>query len=178
MKKTTYSYIAGIFDGEGHFTIGKTSQPESNGYHYTAQMGITNSHLPLMKYLVKVLGGVYFVSHRRKNQKVVYRWQPQANATREKALLAVLPYLREKRSQALLLLKFVRLHGQNVPDERETLYQEMQSLHSFESVETNMSGKLPYCKVNPYPKTFSENLKIESDLQGDLQSEPVVTQNS
>jgi len=167
LKKTIYAYIAGIIDGEGHFTIARISRPCGNGtiFHYTANMGVTNTYLPLIRHLIKVLGGAFVVSSNRAGQKKVYRWQLQANASREKALLAVIPYLREKRQQAALLLKFSRLHGQQVPDVRETLYQEMKKLHQAELVETNTSGTSEVGDV-----------KIESDLQGDLQSEPVVTQ--
>jgi hypothetical protein len=168
MRKTKFAYIAGIIDGEGHLTISKIRRPENskttNCFHYTANLGVTNTYLPLLKMLVEVVGGTYYCSDRRAN-KICYKWVLNSNESREKFLLAILPYLLEKREQAKLLLKFVRLHKVENPDLREKMYQEMKLLHHQKSVTTNTSSASEDLEV-----------KIESDLTGDCESAPDVNQ--
>jgi hypothetical protein len=172
LKKTRFAYIAGIVDGEGHLTIGKTKRPDnSNGsysFHYTANVGVTNTYKPLMKLLVELCGGAFYAV-KNGGKKPCYKWVLTTNASREKFLLAVLPYLLEKRAQAVLLLKFVRMQNINNPALREAMFQEMQVLHNQKSVETNMLDDVTLPSVT---------LKREPDLTGDCESDPVVTQET
>jgi hypothetical protein len=172
LKKTRFAYIAGIVDGEGHLTIGKTKRPDnSNGsysFHYTANVGVTNTYKPLMKLLVELCGGAFYAV-KNGGKKPCYKWVLTTNASREKFLLAVLPYLLEKRAQAVLLLKFVRMQNINNPALREAMFQEMQVLHNQKSVETNMLDD-----VTPP----GETLKREPDLTGDCESDPDVSQGA
>jgi hypothetical protein len=168
MKKTTFAYIAGIMDGEGHFTIARTKRPGSKegstSLHYTAMLGVTNTYLPLIKHLIKALGGTYYISRDNGKDKTLYKWVVNNNKSREKVLLAVLPYLFEKRNQAKLLLHFVRLDGVANPALREAIFREMQTLHGKGIVETNTSN------------IDRDVVKIESELVSDNESVPVVTQ--
>jgi uncharacterized protein (DUF2225 family) len=114
--------------------------------------------------LVEEVGGTYYCSDKRAN-KACYKWTLNSNESREKLLLAILPYLLEKREQAKLLLKFVRLHRVENPELREKLYQEMKLLHYQKSLTTNTSSASEPSEV-----------KIESDLMGDYESAPDVNQ--
>lgn len=155
--KINWSYLAGIFDGEGTIYIGLMSDKRRT----FLKVGITNTHLGLMKWLVKNFGGAY-LSEQRQSYRLLYRWSPKGKKNREIFLLGVLPYLIVKREQALLALEFDRLNESN-PEKRDKLRLRIQALNRG-SVETNTQDR-----------SFSEP-KIESELVGDGQSAPVVTQ--
>jgi LAGLIDADG endonuclease len=75
-----------------------------------------------------------------------YKWSIDRSENKEKFLLQMLPYLIVKREKAKLLLEYLRLGRKECPNIREVYFQR------------------------------SEKMKIESDLIGDYECAPVVTQ--
>ncbi len=173
MKDANWPYLAGLIDGEGCITITigcrywtnkdgiKTKYPA-----YCLQVTITNNSLKLMQYLIQHFGGVYY-SHARKNPNanLGYIWMPKGMKNKETLLLSVLPYLVIKKEQANLALQFVRMKDQIDPPARQKLTEQIQLL--------NRRGISP--TTNTLDSSLSE-LKIESELIGDYESAPAVTQ--
>ena len=163
-EKVDWSYLAGLFDGEGTFST----------YYSTAlRIEVTNTKIELMEWLVQHFGGQYY-SHRRSNSKhcIAYGWRPKGRSNGERLLLGLLPYLVIKKEQAKVALEYLRLPHNNGFDpelakKRQEMLTKMQSLNKrgSSSLETNT-------------QETSQEVKIESDLVGDSECVPDVNQGS
>lgn len=172
------AYLAGFMDGEGSFSIVKTRQirftvggSEVRGIRYQLHIKITNTHENVLKWISANFGGQISA------KKLVKHWKPKweltvtGSAKMERFVLSILPYLIVKREQALVALEFIKLFGQEVPEQRAELRQKMRALNKSkqphpESPEANM------------PNTIIPIVKIESELIGDYESDLAVTQVS
>lgn len=169
MDKSKWSYLAGLFDGEGcvsiasrpHKTVDKRNDEEVTWKRTSCQISLANTDRGLMQWLISNFGGVYYTlsgnSRIGQNWKPCYSWQPKGAKNRETFLLGILPYSIIKRERLLLALEYVRL-PREAAAEREVLVEKCRALNfRGRSVETNTSDN-------------SEELKIEPVLQGDLES--------
>ena len=106
MSEPTLAWCAGFFDGEGHIAIA-----DSPGTHQTALMITvvqrTKEPLPIFQ---KEFGGA--ISFRTLPpspgtiaRRPLWKWQI-STAAAERFLRAVLPYLQNKRDEALLALAY------------------------------------------------------------------------
>jgi|SRR5215831_7195786 len=166
--KTDWSYLAGLLDGEGCFTIAGSWKITKNGkkyFHFNLLISLYNNNLDVMKWLIEHFGGAYYVHHpsKHQNHKVGYSWHPKGARNKELLLLAILPYLIIKKRQAQIALDYLRLREPN-PQKREAMRNEIQTLNG------HGSGKRPTTNMLDNP----DGLKIESDLHSDMQSGPGV----
>jgi hypothetical protein len=125
------AYAAGFIDGEGCFRI------ESNG---AVAIRVVNTHRPTLEFLQGLLGGSVAARKQRIN-KPQYLWAVYGdNALSATELL--LPYLREKRPQAELLVTYrkdcrpIRLpnrRGMFRNPERELYVRELSELKQLHS---------------------------------------------
>lgn len=170
MKDKNWSYLAGIIDGEGTISLYSTIDNRTNGVCYGLHIQIANVNETLMKWLVKFFGGRYQIRWQigKQGRHFCYHWAVTGSKNRETVLLGVLPYLIIKREQALLALEFVRMKDEKNPPKRKLLMDKCKALNSLNS------------GVSPTTNTLndSQESKIESVLQSDLQSEPTVTLDS
>jgi hypothetical protein len=140
MKEKNWSYVAGLFDGEGCISIcNRKDKHEDTAFIFCIQ--ITNTNTTLMKWLVEHFGGVYYSQDgksRNPKWKPSFRWRVKGRKNEEEFLLGILPYLVIKREQALLALEFVRMWQEKNPTRRLEIAQKMRELnHRGVSVETN-----------------------------------------
>ena len=175
--KVKWSYFAGLFDGEGTVSITKQWHRQRNKdwqdkaalfyWQYGLKLSLSNTDVQPLKWLVQNFGGTYSLqAEATEKHKARYNWTPQGAGHIKKVLLGLLPYLIIKKERAKIALLYVDTEKGN-QEKREKLFQIMRTL--------NRKG------ITPTTNTLnsSENeLKIESDLHGDMQSEPVVTQTS
>jgi hypothetical protein len=174
--KVDWSYLAGLFDGEGTFSIWRHKGKSSNGNPYDStaiRIEISNTKIELMKWLVEHFGGQYYVTVRKNdNHNDEYGWRPKGRKNSEMLLLGILPYLVIKKEQAKTALEYIRLPHNNGYDEilankRKELMLKMKLL--------NKRGK----SVTTNTLNLDENQEmIESDLIGNYESDAVVTQTS
>jgi len=160
-KKRTI-YFAGVFDGEGTCSIG-AGQKETC-INYNAVMSVTNTDKRLIDWIQQTFGGWVTLAKRQVgNQKEAWMWRTTKKDHIEKLLLQILPYLIIKREQAKVLLNFVRLPRHlNDASLRAKYWQELRILnHRGVSVTTNTQDASP-------------EAMIESELHGDMQSDPSV----
>ena len=169
MKEKNWSYLAGLFDGEGCACISKIDYHGKGTAHsefgYRIDIHITMTHEPVIKWILSNFGGVYYgntwTTEHNPKWKPAYRWVPKGKANKEKLLLGMLPYLIVKRDIALVCLEFLRLTG-ICPEEREIFFRKARKLTKRGiSVETNTLDA-------------AEAVKIESDLISDYESAPLV----
>jgi hypothetical protein len=182
--KVYWSYLAGLFDGEGTFSIYQnngnyhvTVTGEEKQYNFTNhRVEITNTNIDLMEWLIKHFGGKYYLHRRAKIvHKPAYSWRPSGKKNTESLILGILPYLVIKQKQANIVLQYIRLGSscgvaRHDVEARRKLMFECQALNKRGfSVETNMLDDVTLPSVT---------LKREPDLTGDCESDPVVTQET
>lgn len=179
--KTKWSYLAGLIDGEGCISIAhrikegqkltKIHKTRANTHPYrmfSLRISITNTYLPLMKWLIANFGGVYYQKRQpSEKHKASFEWRPKGRANMEKMLLGILPYMVIKTEQAKVALEYVRMtaNGEHNPDKRQQLYLRAKDL--------NRKG---ICVTTNTPDCPKNGQMIESELTGDRESEVAVTQ--
>lgn len=164
--KTRYAYLAGIIDGEGCFCIGAGRRQKWGVVNYNSHLTVGNTDIRLVQWLKENFGGSYYtVNKPTPRNKTPYVWRLTKKKEQELLTLAILPYLIIKRERAIIFLEFVRLPATENPEKRTELWNKLRILNKRGvGVETNMQD------------ASSPEAMIESELQGDLQSDPVVTQ--
>jgi hypothetical protein len=170
--KTKWSYLAALIDGEGCISIYKrVSEGEkytrihkvrsnTNPYNmFSLRISVTNTYVPLMKWLVANFGGVYYQKREaNEKHKASYEWRPKGRANVEKMLLGILPYMIIKTDQAKLALEYIRMtiEGERNPGKREQLYLKARDL--------NRKG---ICVTTNTPNCSEDGQMRESELVGD-----------
>lgn len=172
-----WAYAAAMMDGEGSFSITHGTGKSKAGKPYPlfdSKVMISNTSVELMEWLKERFGGYYFesVKHISKKAKangqnslrVCYRWISNTYKLQEWFVRGIFPYLVIKQRQAEVALEFLSLFGQKVPEKRKELRETMLALNKVGSPEANTSGV----------SSGNDEIKIESDLHGDMQSGPEV----
>lgn len=146
-----YAYLAGIIDGEGSITIRKVTSKKtlaltkrkSPWYHPAVSLGMMWEGIPALLY--DTFGGSCY-TERAPSHRTLYRWALMGNKQIVPVLKALLPYLRVKQEQALMLLEFLAgwvdlrtVKGEAKIEElqrREDLYQQMRKLNAVGAAAT------------------------------------------
>jgi hypothetical protein len=103
LSATDLAYLAGIIDGEGTIGIYKGGGP----YSYYLRLIVTNSSLPLMKWVHAGVGGS-FIKQRRDTDRHAQIWYVILMQQRAAHLIRrCLPYIIVKRAQADNALEFI-----------------------------------------------------------------------
>jgi hypothetical protein len=180
--KTKWSFLAGIFDGEGSFTCWRTKSrakdyKESGKVYdsFNVRVTIPNTSTQLMKWLVANFGGNYGLKREAtEKHKASYEWRPKGLGNTKRMLLGILPYLVIKREQATLGLEWADLpYDSGV--RREQIFQRLKVLNQKGpmSVTTNTLDDTVFI-----PEWGKPESKIESELNGDVESAPDVNPGS
>jgi hypothetical protein len=145
LSKTSWAYLAGILDGEGSISISRSFAyrvaHNKKYYCYGLKVIISNTDTKLIKWLQRNIGGLVCVSSKPKKRettlvrqrKICYRWTPSTHELSKKFLLAILPYMRMKRRQAILALQFIDLNSlgkKDCPAQRSILWKRCTALNS------------------------------------------------
>ena len=100
--KLIVSYIAGLFDGEGHVMINV-----SHGYT-RLRVGIANNDIRVLKLVKRVYGGAVHKHSRQSKRHVLgYQWE-LANKSSKKFLEDILKFSIIKRERIILGLQFLK----------------------------------------------------------------------
>lgn len=112
-KQLIYAYLAGAIDADGFITIGRSTRKTGEKYahrptYYIAKVGYVSTDRIVPDLFHETFGGS-FNEHQPKEptHKRVYLWQCTNNKAGAVAEV-ILPYLRQKKSQAEIVLEFVR----------------------------------------------------------------------
>lgn len=103
----TVIYLAGIIDGEGcigmeHLSPDGKSRKKD---YYLCRLTVINTSKMLMDLLVATFKGQYDTRKKIEGRKTCYRWHVFGQ-DQEDALIALIPYLRIKKQQALLVMEY------------------------------------------------------------------------
>lgn len=112
--KEELAYLAGLWDGEGTITIFKNRS--NNGYEKLCPtLGIVNTDLEIINAVLSILDKLKVSFHifekegkKKDKHKLCYQLTSRNSRYIEVVLQAMLPYLRGKKSQAELVLRFVK----------------------------------------------------------------------
>lgn len=169
MERNAWPYVAGILDGEGTIALCFYRQKERPSEYVRLEVRINNTDFRLIKWLMHNFGGRFQAQANDrgfKNTRTLYSWYLSGKANKEKFLLGILPHLQLKREQAQIALEFLKLGAHWAREEKHALAVRCQTLNNrVESPTTNTPNG-------------SNEPKIESDLTGDSERAPVVTQDS
>lgn len=105
MKKTDLAYIAGLMDGEGCIGIYKNRKHSGKGYTYQLYVSLGQANEWICQYLKFAFGDSITYYNKTRGRQPYWQW----STTTRKALnllQQVLPYLKLKRPQAELAIKF------------------------------------------------------------------------
>ena len=106
MKRTELAYIAGIVDGEGYIGISADHRKRNPGRPcWRLRVAVTNTSEWLVQYLKFSIGGGIITLKSDKRPRPCYQWSVDRGRAAE-FLKLILPYLRLKRPQAELAIKF------------------------------------------------------------------------
>lgn len=105
-SKTTLAYAAGIFDGEGYFSI-IWHKPRDR---YFGFVGVLHTNLDLLNWLQSTFGGPIY--HRRgpsqkSHWKPRYDWRA-TNFALDAMLVQITPFLMIKKRHAEIMIEFRR----------------------------------------------------------------------
>lgn len=139
MKETDYAYLAGVLDCDGWFSVSKTVSRVSPSYSptYSPNVGAVSTSEPFAHWLLETFGGRI---DRKKahglGTKPKYSWQLRVRELSD-VLPFVIPYLRNKRRQAELILELMATKADkkrplqpSLVLYREQLRQEIRSLNA------------------------------------------------
>lgn len=116
LTETEAAYFAGFIDGEG--SLGH--------YADTPRVAVSNTYLPVMKELQAAFGGTWHLRDAKTDRsRTCYAWVAYGDNARQ-CCLALLPFLREKRRQAQILLDLG--HFPKGSAQREALLSELNTL--------------------------------------------------
>jgi len=107
IKLTDKAYIAGLVDGEGCITIAKRKNGNKRGkpWYYQPTIAIGNTDRRLLDFLIPLYGGWITKPKSKENNKQAYVWFISGK-DRKIFLKDIIPYLKAKREQAEILLRF------------------------------------------------------------------------
>ena len=114
------AYFAGLFDGEGTVGVYATSNGKNDKVYWSAKVAVTCTYRPAVEDFSRVFQvGQLSSDKRTKNHlgaKPLWRWQITNKADIAYFLSSVLPFLREKREQAEIVIAYCggRIDGEEV----------------------------------------------------------------
>jgi len=151
MSKMTASYLAGFIDGEGYLGIVKNNVTRlTDECRYYPTIKVANTNPTIIYFLKNSFGGYLNIKKRKLPWKDVYTWETKGRQM-EKFLKKIYPYLRMKRKQAEVLMKFLQLY-------KNPIYTIL--------VEHKLRKDIPhrYCGLKYHPKINPEIKKIQQNL--------------
>lgn len=151
MTATEAAYFAGFVDGEGTITVIRSRQADRrSGWKYQPTVNVANSDLPILRWLRDTCGNGWIKSNFHKkvlaHHRTVYQLRLTANQMRH-VLPQLLPYLRVKKTQAVLLLEFLeftkRRDGLARSDEYWARLEDIRCRLSTMNPRGNVAAKIP-----------------------------------
>lgn len=107
MTEIEKAWLAGFIDGEGCISLAKINLKQEYGA-WIPTLYITNTNLPVLKYIQKLIGEKGFLNKGYKSTpraKLCYRIVYQSHSVR-RILTTLLPFLRIKHKVAEVILNF------------------------------------------------------------------------
>lgn len=169
--KADLNWLAGIWEGEGWFSMQRNTKKSSNGIYLDC--GVANTDISLMDSVMTILSE-HFIPFQAGLRNMTGRFgkKPQHHIRirgflRVKRFLTlILPFLRgEKKERAVLISKYIKYrellpsHNVKTGDYEWSLYDQLRALN----------GTRPLLSSETNTLNTVRTVKIESELQRELQ---------
>lgn len=177
ISEIDFAYAAGLIDGEGHISAtshktksrGRSVSTKGKSYlHRDSRISMGLTVRGPLDWLQEKFGGVVYARKKKtkKNHKPQWTWVSMGNESKANLLEGIMPFLKIKKQQAVLLLEYVRLDNlkKNIPRRDEIIAACRTLNRKGKPVETN----------TPDPSE-KWTVKIESELTGDCKKTNRVT---
>lgn len=105
VSETDIAYVAGIIDGEGTIGFIRDHVKEKLQPHIT----VVNTHLPMLEFVAEVFNVGIHTRKKIEGRKQMYDLKVLSAVHIVSFLKRLLPYLKVKREQAVLLIKYCEL---------------------------------------------------------------------
>ena len=103
---TDMAYLAGFFDGEGSIMLIPSTSVNRGPGRYRLTLAVSNTvEHSVVRYAITFGGSVLPIAAKNARCKSSYRWMI-TSAGAERALMAMLPFLKVKKDQAQVALDF------------------------------------------------------------------------
>tara|TARA_R100001463_G_scaffold57630_4_gene109907 strand:- start:216 stop:650 length:435 start_codon:yes stop_codon:yes gene_type:complete len=123
LQPIEYAYFAGLFDGEGCVMLAKATYNNGNVY-YKPRITLTGCYYPTLSLLEKKYKGHIYIKTNTKDESKKTCYAFSLNGIKSISFLkSLLPYLKEKRTQALLLIESEKYPAKS--SQRARIYQKL-----------------------------------------------------
>lgn len=145
MKEKTKSYMAGLFDAEGCARI--ATRKRGIKTYYEPKVYVSNKSRAVMQWLVLHFGGSFSRNVNNKAGEDWYIWYLQSFPTVVDFLKTILPYLKYKREQAEVLMRFIETKDSLSEEQKTGVAKQLKELKQHGSVTTETNSN--YIKAEP-----------------------------
>jgi hypothetical protein len=146
MRDKHFAYLAGLIDGDGCISAGRTFRERSNCYEYILRIEVTSSDRKTVSRLIELFGGIPCKNWI--DNTLYWKWVCQVRKNQEYIFKGIIPFLVIKKQQAKLGLEFVNLGRVEDPESRLRLMTKIQTLNLHPKKESfEHSGKTAYAYV-------------------------------
>jgi hypothetical protein len=129
-------YIAGIVDSEGCIRLHRSYRKYGCGVSYSIEVAVSNTNQKLLNYLRNVTDlGHITEKYNGENARNIYRWRLTTYHLK-KFLLSIVPFLRIKKEQALLIVRYINITNDDGTKltleqikEKEDIYEKISELN-------------------------------------------------
>lgn len=139
MNKKMAAYLAGLIDGEGYIGILQVKPGEKKEWHtqwpymFVPVLKVAMCDKDLILWLYNSFGGTFEVRRGNERRLESYCWAVRKSQVRDFIKL-IYPYLRSKRKQAEIILKFPKNYSgvqitKEIFEARKRAYEELKALH-------------------------------------------------
>mgnify|MGYP001611554297 CR=1 FL=1 len=154
MTETERAYLAGLFDGEGHLGI-TLARPRLAGRKdwrtHVLIMTIANTHMDTMTWLQASWPKGTLVIRQQATGRIPVGYLRWTSAGARTVLLEILPYLRIKKPQALLALRFVEEMAERPYKSKTLSEEEWLRREDLRIAIRHLNRPDPTLKVEPFP---------------------------
>ena len=104
--------MAGFVDGEGYVSITRQIRKNRPSPAYRAYVAVSNTDREVLTIFLRCYGGLLYQNHEKRRDVMgnmwsdAYTWYCPISSTK-RLLLDLLPYLRIKQKQAMIVLEFI-----------------------------------------------------------------------
>lgn len=121
ISELDFAYAAGLIDGEGYIAAschktksrGRSISTKGKPYlHCDSRISMSMTAKEPLDWLLEKFGGtVYFKPTKSRKHKNQWTWVQLGNENKANLLQGIIPFLKVKQKQAVLLLEYVRLEN-------------------------------------------------------------------
>lgn len=128
MKEKTKAYMAGLMDAEGTFSITSCIHTSLGHRLYDPTIACHITDYPVLKWIVSHFGGTIYKRKPTEGKLQDWDWRTDSYKHSQNFIQLIHPFLVLKKDEASILLDFYSLFRQQVPNLRQSLYEQCKEM--------------------------------------------------